>query len=296
LALGLLAGVGWSCNASLFRCQDVEQCDGIDQGLCEPNGFCSTPDEDCSSGRAYAPHSGKLSGRCVDDDAAGDQDGTGDGPGDGPGDGTSDAPSETTSGAADASGTDDSSTSGPPTSPDVGGPVDLCDNGLLDPGETDVDCGGECSPCSLCGGCRTDTDCAQGVCDAGVCITVHHLEVDWIVHCGTNDANDVQIDLPAGHYLVRALPSAGSKWEFDESNGGLTWGWRMDCDGFDFGDLRTVSTNGWYATPEDAFAALVTEEIEREHEGGVVSCRLIDTKCSDNRGGTLVDFITLCEG
>jgi hypothetical protein len=44
-----------------------------------------------------------------------------------------------------------------------------CSNGLLDPGEVDVDCGGPCTPCGLGRTCRQPSDCASGRCVAGVC-------------------------------------------------------------------------------------------------------------------------------
>ncbi|MEO1482531.1 MAG: hypothetical protein AAFU77_10530 [Myxococcota bacterium] len=42
--------------------------------------------------------------------------------------------------------------------------ADLCGNGLLDPQETFVDCGGVCPPCPQTGApCNTDSDCAAGL-------------------------------------------------------------------------------------------------------------------------------------
>lgn len=44
-----------------------------------------------------------------------------------------------------------------------------CDNGTLDVDETDVDCGGECPPCSDGLMCVAATDCQTLHCDNGVC-------------------------------------------------------------------------------------------------------------------------------
>jgi len=45
-----------------------------------------------------------------------------------------------------------------------------CLNHQLDPGETDVDCGGlSCAPCASDENCRVDTDCATSVCASGKC-------------------------------------------------------------------------------------------------------------------------------
>ena len=46
----------------------------------------------------------------------------------------------------------------------------LCTNGRLDPGETDIDCGGpRCPSCANGQSCDTYTDCASRFCDAGSC-------------------------------------------------------------------------------------------------------------------------------
>jgi hypothetical protein len=42
-----------------------------------------------------------------------------------------------------------------------------CFDEALSGNETGVDCGGDCAPCSSCGGCRTADDCASGVCAEG---------------------------------------------------------------------------------------------------------------------------------
>ncbi|MCK6547220.1 hypothetical protein L6R52_15320 [Myxococcota bacterium] len=44
-----------------------------------------------------------------------------------------------------------------------------CDDGLLDPGETDVDCGGRCGACEVGRACTTSSDCTSQVCAGGVC-------------------------------------------------------------------------------------------------------------------------------
>lgn len=49
---------------------------------------------------------------------------------------------------------------------------DVCNNGIADPAETDVDCGGElCAPCDEGFDCIADEDCASGVCDFGTCVS-----------------------------------------------------------------------------------------------------------------------------
>jgi hypothetical protein len=46
-----------------------------------------------------------------------------------------------------------------------------CGNGVLDPQETDVDCGAECDACRDGQRCAVAADCVSGHCDGGVCCT-----------------------------------------------------------------------------------------------------------------------------
>ena len=46
---------------------------------------------------------------------------------------------------------------------------DYCTNGVQDLSETDVDCGGECYPCSDGLSCSINVDCDSSFCDSGVC-------------------------------------------------------------------------------------------------------------------------------
>jgi RHS repeat-associated protein len=77
----------------------------------------------------------------------------------------------------------------------------LCTNGVKDVGETDVDCGGPCGDCNDGGGCRLDSDCADGsVCGIGqgprhglprgtnVCLKASCLEDPYVLGCGTTGA------------------------------------------------------------------------------------------------------------
>lgn len=45
----------------------------------------------------------------------------------------------------------------------------ICTDGLIGPGETDVDCGGGCAPCDVSRACTGDVDCQTGFCDNGRC-------------------------------------------------------------------------------------------------------------------------------
>ncbi len=48
-------------------------------------------------------------------------------------------------------------------------PQETCSDGQQNQNETDVDCGGVCTPCANGLGCLTDSDCASGNCDNGRC-------------------------------------------------------------------------------------------------------------------------------
>ena len=68
----LLAGVASfapACALPGFSCERPEECvsDGI-QGVCQPSGFCSFPDEDCESAQRYGDHAGEFSDECVGPD------------------------------------------------------------------------------------------------------------------------------------------------------------------------------------------------------------------------------------
>ncbi len=48
-------------------------------------------------------------------------------------------------------------------------PINLCANGMIDPGETDVDCGGTCPACPPGAMCNHAMDCMSNVCLMNVC-------------------------------------------------------------------------------------------------------------------------------
>src|SRR5687768_16471981 len=67
----LLFVIAASCKTpGAFVCASDGECTPAGLGgACEANGFCSFPDESCSSGRRYADHAGAgVSGACVGDE------------------------------------------------------------------------------------------------------------------------------------------------------------------------------------------------------------------------------------
>lgn len=307
LAAGLAAMIGLAigaCEPSAYRCVSDAECAGAGAGaFCDPLGLCAVADPDCPSGASYAKHSGTLAGQCVAELDAPDEplgfepledEGEpgreepgrdGDGP---PGDGD-DIPDDEPDG--------DDPAPRPSTDAFPGGAPAQCDNGRLDAGESDVDCGGPCSACAECLGCGSTADCEAGLeCAGGQCRLTGELFVDWLENCGPNggELDPATLELPRGSYVVRAVPSAGSKWADDDLNQGQSWGWWLECEGFDFGDMRTPYDDWWYATSQDAFDAVMVPQLEAAHAGGVITCGVTDATCGDNRGETIVHFERSC--
>ena len=68
-SLGILVGVGLgtiACGTALFACAGDGDCqDGGQGGVCQAEGVCSFPADDCPSGQKFGSHSGALSNECV---------------------------------------------------------------------------------------------------------------------------------------------------------------------------------------------------------------------------------------
>jgi hypothetical protein len=95
--LGLALSACVACGDAAFVCAQDADCTAGQAGVCQSNGYCSFPDDGCTSGQRYADHSGALSSLCVDPEV-----------------GTSSASSEVTTGDATVA----SLTSVPPESSD----------------------------------------------------------------------------------------------------------------------------------------------------------------------------------
>lgn len=167
VSLGLVA-LALGCGSSnVFECKIDGDCDGEEAlGRCEPNGFCSFPDDTCPSTRRYGTHAGDgLAGTCVPPDVAD----TGDS---GVDDGVSMSVGESSleGASVDASSDDD------PTTVDSA-PEPVCGNGIVedgeacdgdDPGSTTCRSLGHDSGTVLCrDDCTADdsqcTDCGDGI-------------------------------------------------------------------------------------------------------------------------------------
>ncbi|MCX4241200.1 right-handed parallel beta-helix repeat-containing protein [Paraliomyxa miuraensis] len=62
--------LGWACiPAGQFECEQSAQCSRFGDGVCQPDGRCSYPDDTCPSGQRYSDFAGSAAGVCVPEDA-----------------------------------------------------------------------------------------------------------------------------------------------------------------------------------------------------------------------------------
>lgn len=290
-----------ACDEPAFACeQDVDCSVGRGGGFCEAEGYCSFADPQCASGRVWGDLSpASMANECVQiADDAHDCERAGcatpiddDVP---PAD--RERPGPQRDEPSDPSGD-------PPELPHEVPHLAHCKDDVQNQGESDVDCGGDCDPCAACNGCFDDADCDVGTCEEGRCRTIEVMTIDWTADCGSVASFTTKLVVPPGTYVATALPSAGSRWSHDGAVGGLTWQWGIDCSGTQsagFGNLRTPG-DVRYATPEDAFAALVTDrtlvQLEPDDDGPTASslaCGFADTYCDDNRGSVSVQLENWC--
>jgi hypothetical protein len=278
LGFGIVVGEGsGACNLGAFVCSNDDEClDGGRAGLCELDGYCSFAEEGCASGRAYGSHApSSLAGECVASEPA-IEEGSTDESGDDESGGDESGDDESGEAARRLHDGTDASTTGTST----GGSDDT------DASTTDLDVG-------PCGSCLVDDDCSEGACEDGTCRVRETIAIDWVYDCTAGDFEPLAT-LPAGNYQATALPSAGSKWNDDDAVGGLTWAWWIECEEVSFADMRSP-LGQWYATADDAFAAVVDKTTVIDHPGGSLSCGLADNICADNRGGVTFELVSACD-
>ena len=173
--------------------------------------------------------------------------------------------------------------------------VPTCDDGLLDGDETDLDCGGGCSPCALCLGCETASDCEGDlVCGASGQCSVHvEVAVDWVVNC-PGQAQGVTLQLPGGTYLATAMESAGTLWLPPHNPPSSGYFYEAQCTGVNFEQLRTPEGIR-YADVPTAFDAMISETETFSFVGGDFTCWLSDGGCGDNDGGIVFTLDSVCD-
>lgn len=77
-------------------------------------------------------------------------------------------PEQDGGGSAGSTGGDDSGGNSGTAGSGPGGET-ACDDGIANGTESDVDCGGDCTPCTAGDSCTSADDCLSSVCDGGVC-------------------------------------------------------------------------------------------------------------------------------
>jgi hypothetical protein len=82
----------------------------------------------------------------------------------------------------------------------------ICDDGVLDGTETDVDCGGACAFCPLGASCRVDQDCASEACDGQTQLCVAD-------QCHDHRQDGMESDIDCGRTC--ALCPLGQKCKLD---------------------------------------------------------------------------------
>ncbi len=127
-----------------------------------------------------------------------------------------------------------------------------CDDGIQNQDETDIDCGGTCSPCPVGAQCSQDTDCDSGVCSNGTCkacrVGSFRCWGNWVQTCAADesdwqngqhcDPSSNQTCDPVAGTCVNATPVGGTDptgvyYQYAEfcTSGGVFQG------GFDIGSL-----------------------------------------------------------
>lgn len=114
-----------------------------------------------------------------------------------------------------------------------------CTDGMLSPGETDLDCGGDCAPCAIGDACAEHADCTTNVCGMKVCLLAKScLEI--------RDAGQ----LMSGVYSL-AISAAPFDAYCDQTSAGGGWTLVMK--------LSNQSTALRYAAPQWTTAATLNE-------------------------------------
>ncbi len=189
--LALLAAAG-CVKLDSYQCAQSSECqNGGEPGTCEPEGVCSFPDDECSSGKKYGALAGAQSGQCVGMVSdTGDQptvSPTGPDPGTttststtfDPGTSTTFEPTTlvtsevTVTTTTDSTQTSDPGTTGPgPTCGEIG---ELCVDGVCCGGCAVCDGDNRCNPapadqamekCGICSFCGGDGECALAAVDS----------------------------------------------------------------------------------------------------------------------------------
>ena len=128
------------------------------------------------------------------------------------------------------------------------------------------------------------------------------VDIDAVANCATDSSNAVEVNLPAGNWVVTPIDTSGggaftamSVWDSnvgcDASGENCTNGWFMDYKLM----APDVPENGFgvyalYATPEQAFANDAEGTSFMLPTAQTVKFWIEDTPCDDNRGGVSLEI------
>ncbi len=143
-----------------------------------------------------------------------------------------------------------------------GGSEPSCDDGVQNGDETDVDCGGSCAGCEEGESCEVDTDCAEGICESGICTT------DTLPSCDDGVQNGDETDVDCGGSCAGCEEGEGCEVDTDcatgtcdggvctESTGGIEASISIDTD-WESGYCGTVEITNVSTTPTSSWEVSV---------------------------------------
>jgi hypothetical protein len=176
--------------------------------------------------------------------------------------------------------------------------IPVCNDGMHNGDETDLDCGGSCQGCDLCLNCIGSNDCGTGLTctDESKCSVHAEISVDWADNCGGVSQGTVVEDLPAGTYRASAVQSAGTLWlPPHDPDAGTGYFYEIQCNaGVDLGNIATPP-GARYLTIAEAFMNLMSNVQDFDFIGGDLVCWRSDTTCNDNAGMVDFDIDYLCD-
>ena len=121
--------------------------------------------------------------------------------------------------------------------------VDKCENGVQDPGETDVDCGGNCPRCDVGKSCGADSDCQAGQkCDPDTNKCVEHVS-----NCRNGVVDEGEdCDFEEGSNQILYKQGVNSCVDLDHSPGQKYTGGTLSCNSF----CRFETSSCTYLSPD----------------------------------------------
>ncbi len=176
--------------------------------------------------------------------------------------------------------------------------IPVCDDGLRNGSESDIDCGGTCLPCLACLACEIDADCETGLCNAdNRCGFEGRIEIDSEQNCNSSPSPNVDSarleNVPPGNYIATSVDSAWNA--YSEANPPDTgWTYYTPCTGIDLQQMQTPD-GVRYSDPATAYANIMATSEAFTSAGGTIACSRVDGNCGDNQGSVIFDIALVCD-